>query len=69
MDCLSEQALLQNAVNKICMLLSCIKPREDFHLVNDFSIFFRLFALKLLDLLQVKQTTLDDKLFAPDSLI
>ena len=54
LDGLSQHALLQNTVHQIRVLLSCVKSGKNLHFVNNFSIFLRSFALKPLDLLQVK---------------
>ena len=51
------------------MLLSCVKASKNLHLVDNFSVLFGFFALELLHLLQVKQASLNDKLFAADSFV
>ena len=68
-DGLAKKALFQNAVDEVGVLFGSVEPRENFHLVDDFSIFLRLFALKLLHLLQVKQSPINYKLLSANTLV
>lgn len=66
---LAQEPFLENAVDEVGVLLGRVEPCKDLHLVDNLTVFFRLFALKLLHLLQVKQASFNDKLFAPDSFV
>ena len=69
LDRFAQEALLKDTVHQVSVLLSRVKASENLHLVDNFSVLFGFFALELLHLLQVKQASLNDELFAADSLI
>jgi len=69
LDDFLEQAFFEQSVDQLLVLLFGVEASKDFHLVYDLALFLGLFPLKFLDLLQIKESTLDDKLLATDSLI
>ena len=51
------------------MVFSSVETREDFHRVYDLPLFLRLLAFSLLGFLEIKKTSLNDKLLPPYPLI
>ena len=69
LDRFSQHSLLEQVVHNLLMIFLRVEPRKRFHCIDYLSIFFRLLPLLLLNLLEVKQTSLDHELLASNALI
>lgn len=65
----SEESFFDETVDQLFVVLGSVEASKYLHCVYDLSLLLGLFAFKFLNLFEIKQISLNDKLLSPDSLV